>query len=598
MPQDKDRKVQLTQFDEHYFKTLDIQSIRIGGPSSIRYYELDPGGVPGIACDIAIIGGGTGGFAAALTLLDELAKTPGRSLSIILTEETDWLGGQMTSQGVSALDENKYIETTGGAKSYLRLRQAIRQAYRDSGKLKKDAFDDPLLHPGRSWVTRLSFEPRLCAEMLDKIIIDHPMSSHLQILKRHKAIAAKRDKSDNGHISAILLADLDSEATIALLPQIVLDATETGDLLALANIPYRLGSDSRQLTGEAHAPRIGNDQNVQDYTYPFAIKIDNNQGVPSTGDEPPGYVDWVKDGQYSLYGYKMFAESEGRLPFFTYRRLIDKELFEPGAYQSDISMINWDANDLRGYNFIDQDPQKAESYLLKAKALSLGFLLWLQTEVPRDDGSGKGYPEFCLIKDLFGTDDGLSKYPYIRESRRLAAKTMIVEQDIVASTDETIRQSRAKHLTDSIGIGLYPVDIHGYQEIPGAAQAALPFQIPYSAMITDACPNYLASCKNIGVSHITNGAYRLHPIEWSIGVAAACAAALALDLKQAPNTLDDADQIEALQIKVLDHGSPIFWLDDLPVLSTAPDIFTKIQMACQLDPTLTSPANLEREQKL
>lgn len=78
MPQDKDRKVQLTQFDEHYFKTLDIQSIRIGGPSSIRYYELDPGGVPGIACDIAIIGGGTGGFAAALTLLDELAKTPGR----------------------------------------------------------------------------------------------------------------------------------------------------------------------------------------------------------------------------------------------------------------------------------------------------------------------------------------------------------------------------------------------------------------------------------------------------------------------------------------------------------------------------------------
>lgn len=598
MPQDKDRKVQLTQFDEQYFKTLDIQSIRIGGPSAIRYYELGPSGVPGIACDIAIIGGGTGGFAAALTLLDELAKTPGRSFSIILSEETDWLGGQMTSQGVSALDENKYIETTGGAKSYLRLRQAIRQAYRDSGKLTKEAFDDPLLHPGRSWVTRLSFEPRLCAEMLDKIIVDHPMSSHLKILKRHKAIAAKRDKADDGRISAILLADLDSDSTIALLPQIVIDATETGDLLALANIPYRLGSDSRLLTGEAHAPRIGNDQNVQDYTYPFAIKIDHNQEFTNIGNEPPGYVDWVKDGQYSLYGYKMFAESEGRLPFFTYRRLIDKELFEPGAYHSDISMINWDANDLRGYNFIDQDPQKAESYLLKAKALSLGFLLWLQTEVPRDDGSGKGYPEFCLLQDLFGSDDGLSKYPYIRESRRLAAKTMIVEQDIAAGADESTRQSRAKHLKDSVGIGLYPVDIHGYQEIPGAAQAALPFQIPYSAMITDTCPNYLASCKNIGVSHITNGAYRLHPIEWSIGVAAACAAALALDLKQAPDTLDGADRIEALQNKVLDHGSPIFWLDDLPVLSTAPDIFTKIQMACQLDPTLTSPANLEREQKL
>lgn len=590
--------MQLTQFDDHYFKTLDIQNIRIGGPSAIRYYEIPDAGVETRACDIAIIGGGTGGFAAALTLLDELARTPDRICNIILCEETDWLGGQMTSQGVSALDENKYIETTGGARSYLALRQAIRQAYRDTGKLTQEAFADPILHPGRSWVTRLSFEPRLVAGMLDRMLAHHPMASHLTVIKRHKAIAIKKAPTDPSAISAILLADLDSDATIAIQPRIVLDATEIGDILPLASIPYRLGSDSRDLTQEPHAPRIGNNQNVQDYTYPFAIEIAPDRPANINDTPPPGYVDWVKDGQYSLYGYKVFSENEGRLPFFTYRRLIDKDLFEPGTYDSDISMINWDANDLRGYNFIDQDPERAESYLLKAKALSLGFLLWLQTEIPRDGGDGKGYPEFCLIDDLFGSDDGLSKYPYIRESRRLVAKSLIVEQDIVASTDEETHPSRARHLSDAIGIGLYPVDIHGYQEIPGAAQQALPFQIPYSAMITSACPNYIAACKNIGVSHITNGAYRLHPIEWAIGVAAACAAVLALDLDQPVNGLDAPDLIGSLQSKVLDHGSPIFWLDDLPVSSTDAETFAQIQMACQLDPSLTNQTDLKREQKL
>src|SRR3979490_2587085 len=97
------------------------------------------------------------------------------------------------------------------------------------------------------------------------------------------------------------------------------------------------------------------------------------------------------------------------------------------------------------------------------KNLSLGFFYWLQTEALRDDG-GKGYPELFLRTDVLGTSDGLAKYPYIRESRRIKAEHIIVEQDIAAATNPG---ARSRLSADSVGIGLYPIDIHGEQDVPG-----------------------------------------------------------------------------------------------------------------------------------
>ncbi|MBU6453695.1 MAG: FAD-dependent oxidoreductase, partial [Cyanobacteria bacterium REEB67] len=249
------------------------------------------------------------------------------------------------------------------------------------------------------------------------------------------------------------------------------------------------------------------------------------------------------------------------LPFWTYRRLIDKTLFKSGTYKSDVSMINWDSNDLRGKNIIDKSPAVQKKYLSLAKRVSLGFLYWLQTTAPRDDSTAIGYPELKLRYDVLGTRDGLSKYPYIREARRLAARLVVVAQDIV-ETDNP--EARATLFPDSCGIGLYPVDIHGHQEIPGAAQQTKPFQVPLAALVSDYCPNYIAGCKNIGVTHITNGAYRLHPIEWAIGTAAGALASLAHRVKITPlSVVDQFYKTLLLQIALAESGAPIFWFDDL-----------------------------------
>ncbi len=536
-----------------HFEVLDVEAVSVSGDDkAVKQYQLDQA-PPVHSCDVLVAGGGMGGVAAAL----ESSKTH----STLLTEETSWLGGQMTSQGVCALDENKYVETTGACKSYLFMRERIRDHYRHSNKLTADALADALLHPGKSWVTRLAFEPDVAVQVIDELLAPAAAAERLSIMRRLKAVAVSRQNA----IQAVLFIDLDSGSFLEVQPRLVLDATELGDLLALAKIPYRTGSDSRSETGEKHAPELGDTENVQDFTYPFVLEY--YPGENHVIEKPADYDNFMAAGKFSFYGYHMFEETDDQstgvlrhlLPFWTYRRLIDKSLFQPGIYKSDIAMINWDSNDLRGKNIIDKTPEVQRQYLALAKRVSLGFLYWLQTEAPRDDG-GKGYSGLKLVRNIFGTADGLSRYPYIREARRLSANTTVVEQDIVASAN---LGSRARRFEDSIGIGLYPVDIHGHQEVPGAAQESKPFQIPLESLITHDCSNYIAACKNIGVTHITNGAYRLHPIEWAIGTAAGTLASMQLSHKFGNIELLSNKDILQTQMLLTAAGAPIFWFDDI-----------------------------------
>jgi len=201
-------------------------------------------------------------------------------------------------------------------------------------------------------------------------------------------------------------------------------------------------------------------------------------------------------------------------------------------------------------------PADQARILQQAKRVSLAFLYWLQTDLPRDDASGTGYPELRLRPEVMGTEDGLSKYPYVRESRRIKSRVTVLEQDIVA---EYRLGSRAKWFDDSIGTAYYMVDIHpcGANE-RGRMMMPRPFQIPMGTLVPLAPGNLLAAGKNIGVTHLTNGAFRLHPVEWNVGEAAGTIASLALGSGRFPRPAE-------VQKKLAATGVPLVWFDDLPV---------------------------------
>lgn len=218
-----------------------------------------------------------------------------------------------------------------------------------------------------------------------------------------------------------------------------------------------------------------------------------------------------------------------QLNLWNYRRIINRNNFTPGFYPGDISLVNWPQNDYMLGNIVDVSRKEFDTHVNRAKQLSLSLLYWLQTEAPRPDG-GKGWPGLRLRKDIMGTADGLAKYPYVRESRRIKALFTITEAHVgkeqSAANPAPKCNGGAVAFDDSVGIGYYHIDLHpssngdNYIDFP-----SVPFQIPLGALIPFATENLLPACKNIGTTHITNGCYRLHPVEWSIGEAVGCLAA-------------------------------------------------------------------------
>jgi hypothetical protein len=274
---------------------------------------------------------------------------------------------------------------------------------------------------------------------------------------------------------------------------------------------------------------------------------------------------------------------------WTYRRLIDASLFPPGAgYPNDISMLNWPGNDYRDQSILDCPPLDQARALQDAKRVSLGFLYWLQAEAPRS-GAAPGFPELRPRPDVFGTEDALGKHPYIRECRRIRGLRTVIEQDVSADYQPG---ARARHFDDSVGVGWYPIDIHnsGPDDV-GVSCRTRPFQIPMGALIPVRLKNLLAGAKNLGTTHITNGCYRLHPLEWNTGESAGALAAYALDAGKDPAAIHgDATLRRDFQRRLVADGVPLCWFTDVGVAHPA---FAGLQVAAISGEVEGAPDSLE-----
>jgi hypothetical protein len=510
--------------------------------------------MPEKRCDILVAGGGLGGCAAALA-----AARMGRQ--VILTEETDWLGGQLTSQAVSCPDESRYIEEFGCTDTYRALRNGIRDYYRRHYPLIPEAAADPRLSPGNGWVSRLCQEPRVGLAVLNEMLAPHRAAGRVEVLTRHRAVGAEV----NGDTVAAVEFENAEDGRVTMRADFTLDATELGDLLPLTGTEHVSGAEARSDTGEPHAvDGAAQPENVQSFTVCFLA--DHVEGGDFTIPKPEGYEGfrdaqpfaWVQTHPVTLQPrtYCMFGDEPG-VSLWLYRRVLDPERFAPGAFPSDVTLVNWPMNDYTGGNIIDKPTEEVARHIDAAKRLSFSLLYWLQTEAPRPDG-GAGWPGVRLRADQAGTTDGMAKYPYIRESRRIKPVFRVLEQHV--SSEET-DAPLAESFFDSVGIGLYRIDLHpsagGYDYIDLGCR---PFQIPLGALLPQRMRNLLPANKNIGTTHITNGAYRLHPVEWNIGESAGALAAFSLERGVEPHAVrEDAALLADFQRALCALGVPLEW---------------------------------------
>ena len=527
------------------YALVDVQNVPVAGdPSSAIVRFTVPSKVQEVQCDVLVAGAGMGGIGAALAVARH-------GLTACMTEETDWIGGQATAGGVSALDENKFIEISGGTRSYYEFRNGIRAAY------------GGVANPGRCYVSALCFEPKVGVAVLEKMIA----SPRIKVFLRTQIVDL--EKSGDQFVSA-LAWQFEKREPVRFRFRYLLDATEAGDLLPLAKLPYVVGSEAKADTGEPHAAVAPNPGCVQSFTYPFVVE--RAKGAQSAIAPPADYNAILKQQDFTLrmnypkefgwrgvFEYKFYGDdpaipnnmSPG--PFFSWRRL----RVEP----TELALMNWPRQDYAAESLLDRTPADLARILQTAKRTSLAFLYWMQHDL--------NHPEIAMKADAMGTPDGFSKYPYIRESRRMLARGRVVEQDIV---EEYQKGPRARWFDDSVGTGFYMVDIHpcGANE-RGRMMMPRPFQIPLAALTTKEPSNFLPAGKSLGVTHLTNGAFRLHPIEWMIGESAGSVASLGLQ--------NPAASLRQIQNDLTHQGIPIVWFDDLEV--SDPD-FTAIQFAAIL----------------
>src|SRR5438128_902163 len=135
--------------------------------------------------DVVIVGGSTGGCAAALA-----AARAG--MRVILTEETDWIGGQLTSQAVPP-DEHPWVELFGVTRTYRRFRDGVRAYYREHYPLTAEARAATSLNPGNGGVSKLCHEPRVALAVLYELLSPYLSSRRVLLLLQHRPVAADVD---------------------------------------------------------------------------------------------------------------------------------------------------------------------------------------------------------------------------------------------------------------------------------------------------------------------------------------------------------------------------------------------------------------------
>lgn len=460
-----------------------------------------------LTSDVLVVGGGTGGTAAAIQAARHGAKT-------ILVSEFPWLGGMLTSAGVSAPDGNELVAfQTGLWGAFLRELQ-----HRQLGGLD------------HSWVSFFSYDPRLGAQVLADWVKELP---NLHWIADRVPLEVFRQ---GNCITGVRFADFTVQA------QITLDATELGDLLNLAEVPYRWGWELQSEWGEYSAPTATSTLTerypVQAPTWVVIMQDFGESDAPEIPAPP----------QEDSAQFAGAWDGHSRYQFLNYGRL-------PGS----LLMINWPqrGNDYgEGVGRLIESEASRLQFLQESRWHTQSFARFIQSQIGRRYGlADRVFPSLLPAQSKGGGAYAL--HPYYRESRRLVGLATVREQDILPVPGNRVAPLPvdASGCVSAIALGNYPND-HHYPGINfplksksirwGGRWTGTPFTIPYSCLIPAQTDGLLVCEKNISVSHIANGATRLQPVVMGIGQAAGMAAALCVILRCSPRNLPVFNLQEAL----------------------------------------------------
>lgn len=464
---------------------------------------------------VVVVGGGASGVCAGV-------QSARMGLKTLIIEESPWLGGMLTSAGVSCVDGN------------YKMRSGLFGEFTDSLAMRYGGY--AALKTG--WVSNINFEPHIGQQVFTNIC--NSSSDYLTIERCARVLSVRRCRDgwrvayrDGEGVRRCVLAD------------VVIDATELGDIAKACGVEYRIGMDSRSDTGESIAPEVANDV-IQDLTYVAFLK-DYGEGADMTIPRPEGYdpmlfanscINPLSSGTTET-GQTVWAAGM----MISYGRT-------PGGYY----MINWPiyGNDYYA-NVVDSSPKERAKAFERAKNFTLSFIYFIQTQL--------GMKNLGIADDIFPTEDGLPIFPYHRESRRIMGEAFFTMDAAATPYDYKYPYYRT-----GIAVGDYAVDHHHFRHpewrsLPDLHFYPIPsFSVPLGVIIPQGVDDLLVVEKSVSVSNLINGATRLQPVVMQLGQAAGALAALSIR----QNSSVDRVAVRSVQAQLLMDGCYIMPFVDVP----------------------------------
>ncbi len=485
-----------------------------------------------IETDVLIIGGGASGVTAGLQCARLGVKT-------IIIEQTPWLGGMLTSAGVSATDGNNNLPSGLWAE----FRDSLRKRYGGAKNVET------------GWVSNTQFEPHVGAEIFRNMCAKE---KKLKIIL--EANATRIDKliksgEKNWHVS---FKKGNEEFLTEINAQIVIDATELGDMAKTIGVKYNIGTDDPKETNEIGFA-FAKTNIVQDLTYAAVLKDFSPKTAPKI-KKPKNY-------NPKLYKDCCFDKNQ---PDTTQKLIACDKMLSYGKLPNKKYMINWPKHGNDFYaNVIDSSDAQREIAFNAAKLQTLGFLYYIQNEL--------GFTHLGLADDEFSTKDKLPFFPYHRESRRIIGKTTLTVNHILKPFEQTDALFKT-----GVAVGDYPIDHHHAVRGEGRGESgekqehhsplstlnslnfpSVPsFNVPLGCLIPNDVENFIVAEKSISVSNIVNGTTRLQPCVMLIGQAAGVLAALSVTENKFPSQIP----VRHVQNILLDAGAYI-----MPYYDVTPD---------------------------
>jgi hypothetical protein len=463
--------------------------------------------------DVLVAGGGTGGVAAGIQAARQKVKT-------IIVEPTPWLGGMLTTAGVSATDGNHNLPSG--------LWEEFRQALYVHYGTKNLA---------TGWVSNTLFEPHVGDSILKAFC--QKEAAYLTVLHGYTLTGVTKNGKQ---ITALRFLNQQNEP-LTIQSKIAIDATELGDVMALSQTAFDMGTEDPAATGEALAP--GKTGIIQDLTYAAILK-DYGPGAGKTIARPEGY-----DSSRFFKSCLSKWNTDTGITKTTAEKMLQYGKIRNGKY-----MINWPPHGNDTYlNVINSTSAERLAAYEKAKNTTLQFVYFIQKDL--------GFKNLGIANDEFNTPDGLPYIPYNRESRRLRGLVRLTLNDI----QQPFSQSTALYKT-GISVGDYPID-HHHDKNPAMKKIKFPpvpsYNIPLGALIPQQTDGLIVAEKSISVSNLANGTTRLQPVALLTGQAAGALAAQCILKKIQPRNA----MVREVQQQLLNSGCYIMPYVDVNPTDTA-----------------------------